>query len=92
MKTGSAFVADCRRQPVMVSFVGTYPSRRTVTRIHRTPKEVRQTWEDAGEEFNGLQKQAACHVNARRERSTCSPNPPMSDVFTRGLGLYQHER
>lgn len=26
---------------------------------YRTPKEVRQTWEDAREEFDGLQKQAA---------------------------------
>jgi hypothetical protein len=26
---------------------------------YRTPKAVRQTWEDAGEEFDGLQKQAA---------------------------------
>jgi putative transposase len=26
---------------------------------YRTPKEVRQTWEDAQEEFDGLQKQAA---------------------------------
>ena len=37
---------------------------------YRTPKEVRQTWEDAREEFNGLQKQAACRVHGRRERST----------------------
>jgi putative transposase len=26
---------------------------------YRTPKEVRQTWVDAREEFDGLQKQAA---------------------------------
>ena len=26
---------------------------------YRTPKEVRQTWEDAREEFDGLEKQAA---------------------------------
>jgi hypothetical protein len=26
---------------------------------YRTPKEVRQTWEDAREAFDGLQKQAA---------------------------------
>jgi hypothetical protein len=26
---------------------------------YRTPKEVKQTWEDAREQFDGLQKQAA---------------------------------
>ena len=41
------------------AYVDHYHDRPHLGIDHRTPKEVRQTWEDAREEFDGLQKQAA---------------------------------
>jgi putative transposase len=41
------------------AYVDHYHDRPHLGIDYRTPKEVRQTWEDAREEFDGLQKQAA---------------------------------
>jgi putative transposase len=41
------------------AYVDHYHDRPHVGIDYRTPKEVRQTWVDAREEFDGLQKQAA---------------------------------
>jgi transposase InsO family protein len=39
------------------AYVDHYHDRPHLDIDYRTPKEVRQTWEDAREEFDGLQKQ-----------------------------------